>query len=58
MNNDERIEKLTDRVDALTQSVELLSSMHQDHEKAMAAFTNRVTTVLERLTDIVTDHER
>jgi hypothetical protein len=37
MTIDERLEKLSDRVDALTQSMELLSSLHKDLEQQTAA---------------------
>ncbi|HZU26768.1 MAG TPA: hypothetical protein VFA04_14680 [Bryobacteraceae bacterium] len=50
MDIDERMEKLVDRVDALTQSVELLVSLHRD-------FESRTTAIMERLTDIAVNHE-
>ena len=64
MNNDQRI-------DALTQSVELLSHMHQDNEKRYAAqfevmgaalielkgMTGRIVGICETLGKIVTDHD-
>jgi len=53
MNSDERIDRLSDRIDALTQSVELLASLHGDLEKRFDGYGARVTTVLERLTEIV-----
>ncbi|MGA3087313.1 MAG: hypothetical protein ABSD75_01790 [Terriglobales bacterium] len=35
MNIDDRLEKLTERTDALTQSMELLVSMRKDTEKRL-----------------------
>jgi chaperonin cofactor prefoldin len=43
MTTDERIDKLTDRIDALTQSVELLASMHKDNEKRLARMETALT---------------
>jgi len=43
MTIDERLEALTGRVDALTQSVELLASMHRDNEKRMARMESALT---------------
>jgi hypothetical protein len=37
MSNDERLDRLDARVDALTQSVELLATLHRDLEKETAA---------------------
>jgi hypothetical protein len=37
MTIDERLEKLTERVDALTQSMELLGALHKDLEQQTAA---------------------
>ena len=58
MSSDEWLERLGQRVDALTQSVELLASMHRDSEKRFDEFRERTTTIVERLTDIVSSHER
>lgn len=43
MTTDERIEKLAERIDALTQSVELLASMHKANEKRMARMETALT---------------
>ena len=37
MTTDERLDRLTERVDAIAQSVELLTTLHRDLEKATAA---------------------
>ena len=44
MTPDERLEKLTERVDALTQSVELLATMHRDHEKRLDQLSHEMNT--------------
>ena len=41
MTIDERLEKLAERTEALTQSMELLTSMHLDNEKRFAAAEGR-----------------
>ena len=65
MNIDERIEKLTERTEALTQSVELLSHMHQDNEKKytamfeqLASQQERILSITERLTNVAIDHSQ
>lgn len=50
MNIDERIE-------ALTQSVELLSGMHQDNEKRHVQYFNAISEAITRLTGIAEDHQ-
>jgi hypothetical protein len=37
MTMEEKLERLTDRVDAIAQSVELLSALHSDLEKGTAS---------------------
>jgi len=39
MTIDEKLERLTDRVDAIAQSVELLTTLHRDVEEAAAKAT-------------------
>ena len=51
MNIDQRIE-------ALTQSVELLSQMHQDNEKRYAKQFDQLTSISESLARIAQDHDR
>ena len=36
MNTDERLDRLTERVDAIAQSVELLTTLHRDLERQTA----------------------
>jgi predicted nuclease with TOPRIM domain len=50
---DERLERLTERTEALTQSVELLASMHKDNEQRMAVLAESMT----KLADAVLNHE-
>ena len=45
MNSDERI-------DALTQSLELLSRMHQDSEVRFQGYFDHMTTLISRLTGV------
>ncbi|HYW44545.1 MAG TPA: hypothetical protein VE959_16915 [Bryobacteraceae bacterium] len=54
MNIDDRIEKLTERVDALTHSVELLATFHRDNEQRMGQMIDAIT----RLANIAGAHER
>jgi hypothetical protein len=64
MNTDERLDRLTDRVDALTHNVELLASMHKDHEvrferfeQAMTGFAGDVRDAVGRLARIAEANE-
>ena len=57
MNSDERIDALTERTEALTQSVELLSRMHQDNEIQFQGYFDRLTRVMESLAIVVQDHD-
>jgi hypothetical protein len=45
MNIDERIEALTERTEALTHNVGLLSQMHQDNEKTYARLFNQLARI-------------
>jgi len=47
MNIDERLERLTERHEALTQSLELLSHMHQESEKRMDRVDQALTALAE-----------
>jgi peptidoglycan hydrolase CwlO-like protein len=56
---------IDERIEALTQSVELLSQMHQDNEKRynlmferLVKMDERLLAMNERLVDIAEDHER
>jgi hypothetical protein len=60
MNIDERlealtqtVEKLAEKVGALTESVELLAGIHKDNEKASARLGKYVRSVMQ----MVLDHE-
>ena len=60
MNIDERLEKLTERQDALTQSVELLTHMHRDNEiryQDMEKRFERILTVIEQLANLAANHD-
>ena len=43
MTTEEKLDRLTDRVDAIAQSVELLTSLHRDLEKETAARFAEIT---------------
>ena len=54
MTTDERLDRLTERVEAIAQSVELLTTLHRDLEQQTAArfadtlgFINRLARVAE-----------
>lgn len=46
-----------ERIEALTQSVELLSQMHQDNEKRFTHYLDLLTQNMQVLTKIVRSHE-
>jgi hypothetical protein len=46
-----------ERIEALTQSVELLATLHRDLEQATARNFERLTTTMERLANIVITRE-
>lgn len=48
---------IDERIEALTQSVELLSQMHQDNGKRYDRMFERLATVSEELTCIIGDHQ-
>ena len=48
---------IDERIEALTQSVELLSQMHQDNEKRYNRMFEQLVSMNERLVRIVEDHE-
>ena len=72
MNIDDRLEKLADRVDALTRSVELLTSFHRDNEQRimeradrneermgqMIGHMEQMIDAVTRLANIAGAHER
>jgi hypothetical protein len=49
---------IDDRIEALTQSLELLTTLHRDLEQQTASNFDRLTTTMERLTNIVIAHEQ
>ena len=53
MTLDERLEKLADRHEALTQAVELLASMYQQNERRLA----QVLDAINRLANIAEAHD-
>ena len=64
MTIDERLEKLTERTEAIAQSVELLTSFHLDserrHEERFAKTEERMVKLIDsmnRLANIVIRHE-
>ena len=58
MTPDEQFQKLTDRVDALTQSLELLSGMHRETEARLEKFENIVSDAVTRLVAIAINQDR
>jgi hypothetical protein len=48
---------IDERIEALTQSVELLSRMHQDNERRYELLFERQGHLLERLVNIAENHE-
>ena len=58
MNTDERLDRLAERVDAIAQSVELLTSLHRDMEKQTAARFADTLQFINRLAHIAEAHEQ
>jgi uncharacterized protein YqfA (UPF0365 family) len=60
MNIDERLEKLTERHEALTQTVEIIAAMQKDNERLSAersaAIDRRMGQVLEAITQLGRPH--
>jgi hypothetical protein len=64
MTTDERLDRLTERTGALTQSVELLASLHRDYEaraeeRAIKMDKNmeRIVALIETMANMVGNHE-
>lgn len=60
MTIDERLEKLTERHEALTQTVEIISAMQKENERRFAETDRRLIQVLEtivRLGHIAESHD-
>ncbi len=53
MTTEERLEKLAERHEALTQTVELLAAMQQENERRMG----QMMDAINRLTNIAAAHE-
>jgi len=49
MTTDERLDRLTERTDALAQSVELLTSLHVDNERRMAEYMAQTSATMDKL---------
>ena len=61
MDIDERLEKLADRHEALTQAVELLAAMYQQNERRLTQVLdsiNRLANIAEAHDVRLDDHER
>jgi hypothetical protein len=65
MTTDERLDRLSERVDAIAQSVELLATLHRDLEKETAArfaetnrLMNQTLGFINRLAHIAEAHEQ
>ena len=54
MTIDERLDRLTERHEALTQTVEIMASMQQRNEEAIF----RLVGVVENLVQVARGHER
>jgi len=57
MNIEEKLEKLVERHEALTQSVELIASLQQDVEKESKKTTVELRKLARLVRVIVLDHE-
>ena len=57
MNTDQRLDRLTERVDAIAQSVELLTTLHRDLEKQTAARFAETLQFINRLAHVAETHE-
>ncbi len=61
MSFEEQLQKLTERQQALTETVELMAAMQRDNQERFAKHEerfDRIADMLERLTAIVESHER
>jgi hypothetical protein len=58
MTIDERIEKLTERHETLTQSVELMAAENRDRDAKLGKLFGQIAESLQRLAKIAEDHER
>src|ERR1019366_1417703 len=58
MTTEEKLERLTDRVDAIAQSVELLTALHRDLEKETASRFAETLQFINRLAHVAEAHEQ
>jgi Ni,Fe-hydrogenase III large subunit len=58
MNTDQRLDRLTERVDAIAQSVELLTTLHRDLEKQTAARFAETLQFINRLAHVAEAHQQ
>jgi hypothetical protein len=58
MTTEEKLDKLADRVDAIAQSVELLTTLHRDLEKETAAKFAETLQFINRLARVAEAHEQ
>jgi len=52
MTSDERLDRLSERIDALTQTVELIAAMHKDLERETAARFAETLQIINRLAQV------
>jgi hypothetical protein len=57
MTIDERLEKLTERHEALTQTVELLVAENRDRDAKLGTMFGQIAESLQRLARIAENHE-
>lgn len=57
MTSEERLDKLTERVDAIAEHVQILSGMQVETERKLQAFMESVNTGLVRFALILSNHE-
>lgn len=53
MTIDERLERLTERHEALTQTVEIIAGMQKETERKLDRLTDRVTQIADLVGDLV-----
>jgi hypothetical protein len=58
MSFEESIDKLKERHEALTQTVEIIASMQKETERRLQEFVTRTGEALAALLQVVQDHER
>ena len=58
MSFEERLDRLTERHEALTQTVEIIASMQKETERQMQALGKRIDAVTAAVAVLVQDHER